>query len=69
MISNWFYKTLDEQQTEIKNRLAEELNISPILAQLLVQRDIFTYEDARQFFRPDLSMLHDPFLMKDMVFY
>jgi len=66
MISNWFYKTLDEQQTEIKNRLAEELNISPILAQLLVQRDIFTYEDARQFFRPDLSMLHDPFLMKDM---
>ena len=66
MIHIWDYKTLTEQQTEIQKRLAEELGISPILSQLLVERDILTYEDARSFFRPDLSDLHDPFLMMDM---
>ncbi|MDP4238702.1 MAG: single-stranded-DNA-specific exonuclease RecJ [Bacteroidota bacterium] len=66
MINIWYYRTLSEQQIEIQNRLAEELSISPILSQLLVQRDILTFEDARSFFRPDLSDLHDPFLMADM---
>lgn len=66
MINKWIYRTLTEQQIEIQNKLAEELSISPTLAQLLVQRDILTYEDARRFFRPDLADLHDPFLMKDM---
>ena len=66
MINRWIYRTLSEQQIELQNRLAEELSISPILAQLLVQRDILTFEDARSFFRPDLANLHDPFLMADM---
>lgn len=66
MINTWIYKTLTKQQIEIQKKLANELSISPILAQLLVQRDIFTFEDARSFFRPDLSDLHDPFLMADM---
>lgn len=66
MTHKWIIKTLDEQQIEIKNRLAEVLNISPILAQLLIQRDICTFEDARNFFRPDFANLHDPFLMADM---
>jgi single-stranded-DNA-specific exonuclease len=66
MINTWIYRTLTEQQIEIQKKLANELSISPILAQLLVQRDIFTFEDARSFFRPDLSDLHDPFLMADM---
>ncbi len=66
MINKWIYTSLDEQQIEIKNKLAEELSISPILAQLLIQREIYTYDDARNFFRPDLSNLHDPFLMADM---
>ena len=66
MINTWIYRTLNEQQIEIQNKLAEELSISPILAQLLIQRDILTFEDARRFFRPDLSDLHDPFLMADM---
>jgi len=35
-------------------------------SKLLVQRGINTYEEARVFFRPKLSDLHDPFLMKDM---
>ena len=66
MIHIWNYRKLTEQQIEIQKRLTEELSISPILSQLLVQRDILTFDDARSFFRPDLSDLHDPFLMADM---
>ncbi|HEY5592624.1 MAG TPA: single-stranded-DNA-specific exonuclease RecJ [Paludibacter sp.] len=66
MINTWIYRKLTEQQIEIQNKLADELSISSILAQLLVQRDILTFEDARSFFRPDLADLHDPFLMADM---
>lgn len=66
MAHKWIFKTLDNQQTETQNKLAEELNISPILAQLLVQRGIQTFEQARHFFRPDFANLHDPFLMADM---
>lgn len=66
MINKWIYRTLSEQQIEFQKKIADELSISPILAQLLLQRDIHTFEDARDFFRPDLSNLHDPFLMADM---
>ena len=66
MINKWIYRTLSEQQIETQSKLAEELSISPVLAQLLVQRDILTFDDARSFFRPDLANLHDPFLMADM---
>ncbi|MFM9028386.1 MAG: single-stranded-DNA-specific exonuclease RecJ [Bacteroidota bacterium] len=45
---------------------ATELNISPVLANLLIQRGINTIDEARLFFRPSLDDLHDPFLMKDM---
>jgi single-stranded-DNA-specific exonuclease len=47
-------------------RLADSLNISPILARLLVLRNIMTFNEARQFFRPSLDSLHDPFLMDQM---
>ncbi|MDD3079311.1 MAG: single-stranded-DNA-specific exonuclease RecJ [Paludibacter sp.] len=66
MINKWIYRTLSEQKIEIRNKLAEELGIGPILAQLLVQRGIHTFDEARSFFRPDLANLHDPFLMADM---
>ncbi|MEJ5993026.1 single-stranded-DNA-specific exonuclease RecJ [Pedobacter sp. Du54] len=46
--------------------LALELNIDPSLAQILTQRGISTFEEARHFFRPHLNQLHDPFLMKGM---
>jgi single-stranded-DNA-specific exonuclease len=46
--------------------LAAELNVADLIAMLLVQRGIETYEAARQFFRPSLADLHDPYLMKDM---
>lgn len=66
MTYQWNYKSLTPQETDIQNQLATELNISPILALLLVQRGIHTFEEARHFFRPDLANLHDPFLMADM---
>lgn len=52
--------------SEKTNRLQSELNIDSLTAQLLVQRGIETYEQARLFFRPSLSDLHNPYLMKDM---
>jgi len=51
---------------EVVERLTSELNISRPLASLLNQRGINTYDEAKQFFRPHLDNLHDPFLMKDM---
>jgi single-stranded-DNA-specific exonuclease len=46
--------------------LQESLKINPVLCKILVQRGISTFEEARQFFRPSLQLLHDPYLMKDM---
>jgi single-stranded-DNA-specific exonuclease len=46
--------------------LQESLNIDRVLASLLVKRGITDYEEARNFFRPELNNLHDPYLMQDM---
>ena len=46
--------------------LASQLKIDELIATLLVQRGIDTFEQARQFFRPSLDDLHNPYLMKDM---
>ena len=48
------------------DRLKKKLKISDVLCQLLINRGIETYSQAKEFFRPKLSMLHDPFLIKDM---
>ena len=48
------------------DKLSSLLNIDKKIANILVQRGVETYEQARVFFRPELSDLHDPFLMKDM---
>ena len=48
------------------SRLATEVGIDRVLAELLVKRGVETFEQTRSFFRPHLSDLHDPFLMKDM---
>lgn len=47
-------------------QLANSLGVDKVIAGLLVQRGIGTFEQARSFFRPSLEDLHDPFLMKDM---
>ncbi|MFN9108813.1 MAG: single-stranded-DNA-specific exonuclease RecJ, partial [Bacteroidota bacterium] len=46
--------------------LIAQLNINPVLCKILTQRNIKSYEEAKSFFRPDLSELHDPYLMKGM---
>lgn len=46
--------------------LQDTLDVDDTIATILVQRGITTYEDAKRFFRPSLTDLHDPFLMKDM---
>lgn len=60
----WTIKPKPEQ-TDI-DQLATALQVDDLIAQLLLQRGIGTYEEAKKFFRPQLSDLHDPFLMKDM---
>ena len=57
---------VEQGEKEISEKLARELNIDHCLAKILVQRGITNFEEARYFFRPTLSQLHDPFLMKDM---
>ena len=47
-------------------QLSSELGVDPVLAELLVQRGVCTFEQARSFFRPSLDNLYDPFLMTDM---
>ena len=46
--------------------LVNQLQVSELVATLLIQRGIESFEDARKFFRPTLADLHDPYLMKDM---
>ena len=46
--------------------LAQALNVETFVASLLIQRGIETFDEARQFFRPSLQDLHNPYLMKDM---
>ncbi|MDD4848873.1 MAG: DHH family phosphoesterase, partial [Bacteroidales bacterium] len=51
---------------ETVSNLAETLHINEHLANLLVQRGVSSFDEAKSFFRPALISLHDPFLMKDM---
>ncbi len=64
MEKRWVLK--EQAAGEKVEKLSKELNVDSVIANLLVQRGIETYEQARVFFRPELSDLHDPFLMKDM---
>ncbi|MBK7872398.1 MAG: single-stranded-DNA-specific exonuclease RecJ [Saprospiraceae bacterium] len=59
------WKLLEADKVQV-SELQEALNIHPIFCQMLVQRGITSYDQAKRFFRPELSHLHDPFLMKDM---
>ena len=61
---NWVIK--ENNDNESVKTLSNELNISPILSSMLVNRDVKTFDEAKTFFRPNFEMLHDPFLMKDM---
>lgn len=60
----WKLKAKPDEQKVFK--LSKELDVSKAICSLLVSRGIDSFEKAKTFFRPQLSMLHDPFLMKDM---
>jgi single-stranded-DNA-specific exonuclease len=64
MTKRWFINTLPPQE-DITN-LSQQLNINEVLATILLQRGITTFDEAQLFFRPKLEHLHDPFLMKNM---
>ncbi len=56
----------DDVPKDVVEKLTTTLKIDPTLARLLAQRGITSYGEARDFFRPSLDNLHDPFLLKDM---
>jgi len=64
MEKRWVVKEVGDPK--IVSSLAKELGVDNMLANLLAQRGITSYKIAEKFFRPDFSMIHDPFLMKDM---
>ena len=63
MKKRWRILSSNQEKTD---SLFNELKIHPALCNVLVQRGIDTFDKAKKFFRPQLSDLHDPFLMKDM---
>jgi single-stranded-DNA-specific exonuclease len=63
MKKRWNIIQVDDEPAK---RLQEELKIHPVLCRILNQRGINTFEKAKSFFRPQLTDLHDPWLMKDM---
>lgn len=60
----WFVKSSLERTVVEKFR--STLKVDSVVAELLLQREIASFEEAEQFFRPKWSQLHDPFLMRDM---
>ncbi len=64
LTKRWVIQQVDD--AEAVERLSSELNINKTLARLLVLRGVKTFDEARNFFRPDASHLHDPFLMLGM---
>jgi single-stranded-DNA-specific exonuclease len=64
MEKRWVVK--EQGDLQLIQKLSQELNIDEYLANLLVQRGISSFKEAKAFFRPGLENLHDPFMMKDM---
>ncbi len=56
----------EKADAQIVEKLSKELNVDEVLANMMAKRGINSFEEAKDFFRPDIRTLHDPFLMKDM---
>jgi single-stranded-DNA-specific exonuclease len=61
---NWIQKP--QPTSEQINTLATDLGIEGVLVSLLIQRGVHNFQEAKSFFRPEFSQLHNPYLMKDM---
>ena len=66
MTNKWNLRVPTTEEIQKRDQLAKELDLSPVIALLLVQRGITSAEEVKKFFRPSLNDLHDPFLMPDM---
>ncbi len=64
MQKRWVLKP--KKNVDKTNKLQQELGVNHIIAELLINREIETFDQAREFFRPSIEHLHDPFLMQDM---
>jgi single-stranded-DNA-specific exonuclease len=64
MYRRWTQKEIPSQE-EVE-KLSQAINVNHCLASILIQRKIADFENAKNFFRPSLEHLHDPYLMKDM---
>ena len=60
----WTYQ--EAPDPDLVQQLSNAINVNSVLSSILVQRGVTDFEGAKAFFRPDLNMLHDPFLMKNM---
>jgi single-stranded-DNA-specific exonuclease len=66
MIYKWNYELPSPEVKTAEEQLANEVGVHPALGHLLFQRGFTTPQEAKRFFRPQLTDLHDPFLMNDM---
>ena len=64
MTKRWIFN--DDIDEDVVAQLSREINVSPIIAKILIQRNINDFDQAKRYFRPSLDQLHDPFLMRDM---
>lgn len=62
----YVWKQKPKASQSVIERLGKEINVNPILANMLINRGVESFEQAKDYFRPSLSQLHDPFLMQDM---
>ena len=67
MIYKWNYELPSPEVKIAEEQLASEVGVHPALGHLLFQRGFTTPQEAKRFFRPQLTDLHDPFLMNDML--
>jgi single-stranded-DNA-specific exonuclease len=63
---NLLTQTRSTEDLQVARDLSAAINCHLVIAELLVKRGITNFDQAKDFFRPDLSQLHDPFLMKNM---
>jgi len=66
MTKRWYLKNLSDEESRTQAVMEQEMHLNPIICRLLVQRGITSPEAVREFFKPSLHNLHDPFLMPDM---
>lgn len=66
MTNKWNYQPPTAEEKEQRDKLAAELELDPVISLLLVRRGLKTAAEVKNFFKPSLNDLEDPFLMPDM---